>query len=260
MIHKVFHFDFSQLKISVGQIEKVLGYSGDERSGIISGMISDVLNEASPLCSVTAEYTIFPEVLFNPSEKSIVVSDISFNINNIVYQQIKKSTSIAVFLCTAGHGIGSESKTAMKGGDLLKGYLLDIIGTEIVESATDLMQSELEKEVIKSGRKITNRYSPGYCSWNVAEQHKLFRLIPENTCGIRLNESSLMDPIKSVSGFIGIGENVKFNPYTCNFCDLKDCIYRSKRSKPLVSPPNPQEGLEQVGKNKSRLGDLGVKK
>jgi len=235
MNHRTFQFDFSQLNISVGQIEKALGYHGDEKSAVISAMISDILNEASSLCSVKAEYTIFPDVTFSSSEKSIFISDISFNINNIVYQQTKRSTSVAVFLCTAGHRIGSESKKAMKAGDLLKGYLLDIIGTEIVESATDLMQNELEKEIIRSGKKITNRYSPGYCGWNVAEQHKLFRLIPENSCGIRLNESALMDPIKSVSGFIGIGENVKFNPYTCNFCDLKDCIYRSKRSKPEVT-------------------------
>jgi len=37
-----------------------------------------------------------------------------------------------------------------------------------------------------------------------------------------------MDPEKSVSGIIGIGENVRFNPYTCGMCDMKDCIYRKK--------------------------------
>jgi len=40
-----------------------------------------------------------------------------------------------------------------------------------------------------------------------------------------------MDPIKSVSGIIGIGENVRFNPYTCNLCDNKNCIYGNAREK-----------------------------
>jgi hypothetical protein len=53
--------------------------------------------------------------------------------------------------------------------------------------------------------------------------------MPDNYCGIKLNDSALMTPEKSVSGFIGIGENVKLLPYTCDFCDLKDCIYRKKR-------------------------------
>ena len=38
-----------------------------------------------------------------------------------------------------------------------------------------------------------------------------------------------MDPVKSVSGFIGIGEHVKYNPYTCRLCDMKDCIYRRRQ-------------------------------
>ncbi len=119
----------------------------------------------------------------------------------------------------------------MKEGDLLTGYIYDVIGSEIVESAADLMQNELEKTVISSGKKITNRYSPGYCGWDVTEQHKLFELVPSNFCGIRLTESALMDPIKSVSGIIGIGENVRFNPYTCNLCDNKNCIYGNAREK-----------------------------
>ena len=79
----------------------------------------------------------------------------------------------------------------------------------------------------QAGLKITNRYSPGYCGWDTREQHKLFSLLPENSCGIRLTESALMLPIKSVSGFIGVGANVRFNPYTCKMCDAEFCVYRS---------------------------------
>jgi hypothetical protein len=50
--------------------------------------------------------------------------------------------------------------------------------------------------------------------------------MPDNFCGIRLNVSALMDPEKSISGFIGIGKNVRYYPYTCGLCDMQDCIYR----------------------------------
>lgn len=235
MINRNFHYDFSQLGLSVQQIEKVTGTATDGSSGMISDLISGVLEEAALACSIEAAYSIFNDVKFDASAKSVRINDIDFNINNIVYHQIKKSASVAVFVCTAGHGTGVRSKQAMKEGDLLKGYLFDIIGTEIVEAATDLMQNELEREVRQSGERITNRYSPGYCGWNVSEQHKLFRLIGDDSCGITLNQSALMVPVKSVSGFIGIGESVRFNPYTCNFCDMKDCIYRSKRNKADVN-------------------------
>jgi cobalamin-dependent methionine synthase I len=119
----------------------------------------------------------------------------------------------------------------MKDRDFLKGYIFDIVGTEIVEAAADLMQGDLEKNMRDSGKKITNRYSPGYCGWDVTEQHKLFQLMPENYCGIKLTPSALMDPIKSISGIIGIGENVKNNPYTCRLCNQNDCVYRGIRER-----------------------------
>jgi cobalamin-dependent methionine synthase I len=114
---------------------------------------------------------------------------------------------------------------------MLKGYIYDVIGSEIVENAADLMQSDLEQDMLVTGKKITNRYSPGYCGWDVAEQHNLFELLPLNFCEIKLTPSYLMDPVKSISGIIGIGENVKNNSYSCKICDMKDCLYRSVREK-----------------------------
>jgi hypothetical protein len=226
-----FEFDFSDLKLTVSQVENVIGYKEGEEQEIISNLISDVLKEAEEICRVKAEYVIHEDVKFNDSEKSLEINNLVFQIKKIVYVQLKRSESIAVFLCTAGEEIGSRSRKSMKEGDLLQGYIYDIVGSEIVEAAADLMQDSLETEMARGGVKITNRYSPGYCGWYVAEQHKLFQLIPDNYCGIRLTESALMDPIKSVSGFIGIGEKVKLNPYTCNLCDMKDCIYRKLRGQ-----------------------------
>ena len=118
----------------------------------------------------------------------------------------------------------------MKNDDLLKGYVYDVVGSEAVEAAADLMQNQMEEDMKVMDRRITNRFSPGYCGWMVVEQHKLFELMPDNFCGIRLTPSALMDPIKSVSGLIGIGKNVKRAPYTCSLCDMKDCIYRRSKA------------------------------
>ncbi len=173
---------------------------------------------------------IFPVEKFNSTDKSVEINNLVFNIKKIVYGQIKGSDSVAVFLCTAGKEIGIRSRAAMKEGDLLTGYIYDVIGSEIAEAASELMQENLRGALASEGKKITNRYSPGYCGWDVAEQHKLFQLMGDNFCGIKLNDSALMNPEKSVSGFIGIGEHVRYNDYTCGFCDMKDCIYRKARS------------------------------
>jgi hypothetical protein len=231
MKDKTFQFDFKDLKITVSQIENVLGYNEGDDRGFVIQLIEELLEESKEISNIRAQYCIFNDIKFDNESRSVAINNISFNIKKIVFGQIKKSDSLAVFLCTAGEEIGIRSRKAMKERDFLRGYVYDVIGSEIVESAADLMQDELDKSAVASGDRITNRYSPGYCGWNVSEQHKLFQLIPNNFCGIRLNESALMDPEKSVSGFIGIGKNVKNNAYICQICDMKDCIYRKVKEK-----------------------------
>ncbi|MCX6332752.1 MAG: methionine synthase [Bacteroidia bacterium] len=228
MTGKTFQFDFRDLKLTVDQIERVMGYSEGESHEPFNEIVSKLLKEAEVICNLKAEYRIFEKISFNEYTMIIEISNVVFNIGKIIFGQIKKSGSAALFICTAGGEIGVRSRKAMKEGDMLEGYIFDIIGNEAVEAATDLMQNDIEADLALSGQKITNRFSPGYCGWNVAEQHKLFSLMPTNYCGIRLNESALMNPIKSISGIIGIGENVKRLPYTCKLCDMKDCIYRRK--------------------------------
>jgi hypothetical protein len=226
-----FQFNFSDLNLNISQIEQVMGYKEGESQETISELIRKLLKEMEPVCIIKAEYRIFIPEKFDDLEKSIRINDLVFNVKKIVFGQIKRAERIAVFLCTAGNEIGMRSRAAMKDGDLLTGYVYDVIGSEVVETAVDLLQNTLQGAMSADGNKITNRYSPGYCGWDVAEQHKLFQLIPDNYCGIKINDSALMTPEKSVSGFIGIGEHVRFNPYTCRLCDMKDCIYRKIKDK-----------------------------
>ncbi|MGA1978860.1 MAG: vitamin B12 dependent-methionine synthase activation domain-containing protein [Bacteroidales bacterium] len=228
MIYKTFQYNFDELNISVSHIEKILGYKQGESLEIIAGLIGKIIGEAKAICKIKAEYRIFENINFDYDAKTVAINDLKFDVKKVIYGQVRKSTSAALFLCTAGEGIGVRSRMAMKNGDLLEGYIYDVTGTEIVETAADIMQNELEKDMGALGRKITNRFSPGYCGWDVAEQQKLFQLMSDNYCGIRLTPSALMIPEKSVSGMVGIGVNVKRLPYSCNLCDMENCIYSRK--------------------------------
>jgi hypothetical protein len=229
MSTSTYQFDFKDLKLTVLQIETVLGYREGEDRMIVTDLIEEILKESEEISNIKGEYVVFNYVHFQEETRSVDINKINFQIKKIVFTQLKKSDSVAVFLCTAGAELGIRSRKAMQERDFLRGYIYDVIGSEIVEAAADLMQADLERIMKNSGNKITNRYSPGYCGWDVAEQHKLFQLVPKNYCGIQLTPSALMDPVKSISGLIGIGKNVKNNPYTCRMCDMKDCIYRRVR-------------------------------
>lgn len=226
MIYKTFQFTFMELAIDVSQVENDLGYREGLPDMAISDMIKEVFKDCETLTGIKAEFRIFDDLKFDESEKSVILNKIRFEINNIIYGQLKKCRAIAIFLCTAGKDISERSRKAMIDGDLLRGYIYDAIGSEVVEAAADLMQAELDIMAAGENKTISNRFSPGYCGWNVIEQHKLFQLMHDNFCGIRLTESALMDPMKSESGFIGIGKKIKRVPYSCSFCDMKDCFYR----------------------------------
>lgn len=231
MTSNKFQYSFHDLDIKISDVESLLGYNETSERELIQSLIEEAIQEAAGYCSIRAEYRIFKNVIPDDRNKAVFINDLKFDVQKIIFNQMKKSESIAVYVSTAGNEIGVRSREIMMGGDPLKGYILDIIGSLAADGAADLMQDSLAISVGQTGLKISNRYSPGYCGWSVGEQHKLFKLLPDNFCGITLTESALMNPVKSTSGFIGIGEHMKYNNYTCGYCDMTDCVYRNLKEK-----------------------------
>jgi hypothetical protein len=130
----------------------------------------------------------------------------------------------AVFAATAGAAFQDYQERLKKENDLLVNYVADAIGSCMAESAGDRMEKALEQET--EGFRHTNRFSPGYCGWHLSEQRKLFRLLGGRPCGIEMSDVCLMKPIKSISGMIGIGRNVKEKQYGCACCELETCYKR----------------------------------
>ncbi len=231
MLHSTFNFSFDDLDIDLNNIGIVLGYGEGDDQDIVNAMIQEIMSEPDLFSDIRAEFKIYETIQFIDTDKSLTINNINLEIHKIVFGQLKKADSLAFFLSTAGQEISVRSRKSMAEGDPLKAYIYDMTGSMVADAAADLIQGELEKNIKSSGKKITNRYSPGYCGWNVSEQHKLFRMLPDNYCGIRLTDSALMDPVKSISGIIGIGKNVRYNHYTCSLCDMKDCAYRELRER-----------------------------
>jgi hypothetical protein len=192
-------------------------------------MIDSVLTRLDQYCKIQAGYRIL-EVYKSPDKNDgLFIGGSFFTMQKIVAGMLRKSESAALFLCTIGPGMENWAKELLLNGEPLLSYIVNTIASIVVEKAIDFMHDYIAGQMRESGLKITNRYSPGYCNWPVSDQQILFSLLPENFCGITLTKSSLMIPIKSISGVIGIGHLVKMKEYTCDKCGIKDCTYRSKR-------------------------------
>jgi drug/metabolite transporter superfamily protein YnfA len=235
---ETFSLKYDDLNVNRDSLLQAMGYAPGSSSPVTE-IVDEAVRTGAALFDIRGGYNIFDSVQLDRSHFSILVDGAALTIHKIVFGQVRQSTRVAVFACTAGAEITTRSKSLMKNGDLLGGYVYDLFGSIVVEDAMDLIQGRLQNEMKRLGLAITNRFSPGYCGWDVAEQQRLFKLLPDRFCGIQLTASSLMLPAKSVSGIIGIGESVKYHPYTCNLCDMKNCLYRNlKRKMPDPSLAN----------------------
>ena len=224
-----YHIDYRELGLGFDEVARYMGYHQEEVPSPIDKIIHQSIEDAVGYCNIQGGLVICDDISLDHIKKSIHTASAVFYIKGRLFNEIKDSEKIAFFLCTAGPEISNISKHLMKEKEMLAGYVFDVIGSLAVESAMDKIQEQFGKAMNDSGYKITNRYSPGYCGWQTSEQFKLFELFPENFCGVRLTESALMDPIKSVSGIIGIGSHVKYHEYHCELCDAVNCIYRNKK-------------------------------
>lgn len=224
-----FTYKFSDLKIEHSKVARLMGFA----DGILPEPFSDYLQEAmiqaESLCDIRGAVAVSEEISFHAESDRISISGIEFVIGKTLTKELRNSESILFFVCTAGEGISAYSSKLLQGEDPVLGYFYDVLGSLTAEAAMDKIHHEIKLQALGSSKQITNRYSPGYCQWDVSDQHKLFSFFNGNSCGITLSASALMHPVKSVSGIIGMGREVKYRPYTCDLCNLKACIYRNRK-------------------------------
>ncbi len=217
---------YEELGLTERHVETGLGYRSTEAPPEIRKMMREVLDGAGDHCEIRGGFALLDRLSTDPDKTGLLLGGRRLSTGPVIAAQIREAESAAVFLCTAGPRFEAWSKKLILEGDFAKGYMVDAAASEAVEAAMDKIQNHLAETVLTRGDRITNRFSPGYCGWPVSDQHSLFSLLPDGFCGVTLTPSSLMVPIKSVSGLIGIGPSVKFNPYPCRQCSMEDCFKR----------------------------------
>lgn len=215
-------------RLSSDSMIKLLGYNQFNVPQPVEESLQILLKKIPDLIQPQGGYKIFSSDSVKFNKDSFSISNSLFECGKIIASNFKECNSIVILAATLGDRISDYSRELMDEGEILSGFLLDKIASEIVEQYADRIEIIVGNKLLEFGLNITNRYSPGYCGWNVKEQHKLFSLLPEKFCGISLTESSLMIPIKSVSAVIGIGKNADKRDYQCSICDIEFCYKRER--------------------------------
>jgi hypothetical protein len=215
----------AELNLSAERIARELGYADGRCPDPVARVVEPSLARASEM--------IEPRMLWLPTPCAVdrkagtlTVGDTTFDIGTMMRAHVQRAKAVALFVATIGAKLETLARSQLRDGLMLEGYTLDAIGSSAAEAVADVAEADIRRAAEAAGWKITNRLSPGYCQWATDEQRKLFALLPDRPCGIRLTDSALMVPIKSVSGIVGLGPNVKYLDYLCSICDVTTCYKR----------------------------------
>jgi len=143
---------------------------------------------------------------------------------------------VAASVVTIGDALERRVAALWESRELPLASMLDSVGSGAVESLAEYVNDVLCQQGLAAGLAVTNRISPGYADWNVAEQHALFRLCPGAPVGVTLNEACFMTPGKSISLLVGAGRRARVDHYfsQCARCWMRDCAYRRTPARRTV--------------------------
>jgi hypothetical protein len=226
MQNQHFRYKLKNLNLQKSELVHMFGNQDDE---ILDQSVWEGLNtELAYANQIQGGYSIYEGLAFDKKKKSITIGNIPFYVGPVLFPRFKNVEKIAVIICTAGAILEELTKQHFDKDETLIGYSLDAFGTLITDKVLQNVTQQLRESMLSLGFSITGCYCPGYCDWSLYEQEKLFSLLPDRFCGVTLNDSCLMSPLKSLSGLIGIGHDVKEDFPQCRICNMGNCYMRKE--------------------------------
>jgi hypothetical protein len=211
--HMLKVFKKIDLTIDNKEILRLLSHrKGNEKSS--KSKLSNLIEEIKTF----SKELLHPQGLFKVVDKEALKSEKYF-------EQTEKA---ALGLCTIGEELENKVRELNQKGELARAVVLDAIGSVAAENAADFVNLQICEWCREKGWGTSQRFSPGYDTWPLEGQKFIFSRLPAEKIKVRLNQSCMMIPRKSVSFAIKIGEgfrNVGKNR-VCEICNLKSCPYR----------------------------------
>jgi len=149
-------------------------------------------------------------------EGTVEVAGITFE-SHILCKNLEPANKVFPYIITVGPEL---ERAASAQGDLLKQYYLEEMANMALESTAGWLGGQLEARYGVTG--LANM-SPGSLEdWPITEQTKLFSIFgdTEKAIGVRLTDSMLMLPRKSISGILFPSEE---GFVACQLCERERC-------------------------------------
>lgn len=213
---------FENISLDMEEVYQLMGYNGHKPDAQAAALAGEIASEIGCLVTPRCVYRTLAGKM--ESNQSLRIGTVQLNTGRVITHAMKGAMYYTFFLVTIGKEFDWYCEQLKKKDDVLRMFIADALGSVLAEATVAYFMNRLSSAAESEGLKISNNYSPGYCDWILEEQKKIFSFFPDEAIDIRLTESCLMLPVKSVSGIVAVGTDVKKQPYGCDICKMATCI------------------------------------
>ncbi len=225
-MHNHQHVIDLETKISTPDVLRMMGYRGPAPvRPEFEILVERLLEETKPLLRPRGVYTVRRVERITDTELALENSP---PIRGPVAGFLQPARRVAVFVVTVGPDVEHLVSQRMDAGATLEGYALNAIGSASADLASEALAQQVFWREARPDEALTPPFSPGYCGLPLEEQQTLFSIVDGSAIGVRLWPTMIMEPIKSVSGLLGIGDagEVVERGVPCQWCELDTCKMR----------------------------------
>jgi hypothetical protein len=147
----------------------------------------------------------FP-VTARDSSRTLLPEDVVFESRDLA-SFLDGCGEIALIAATAGEDIINAIEQTAAANQLTRGVVFDAVASETVDAALDWITAYLRQALRRENKAPRRgRFSAGYGDFTLENQKRIFELLELQRIGVRINESFILIPEKSVTAVVGIRE------------------------------------------------------
>ncbi|MBW2513427.1 MAG: hypothetical protein JRE21_02510 [Deltaproteobacteria bacterium] len=140
---------------------------------------------------------------------------------------------LAAYVATLGDVLETGCRKLAQQNLVYQSLLLDAVGTAMLDALGSVCSDMIEMHAQHMGLYSGCRKGPGLNGVAMEIQRLIFDLLGDDTADVHLNEALIMQPAKSISGFVLYTDTEQQKPKgnKCRQCEMKHCQFRSAQSK-----------------------------
>lgn len=211
------------------RVEDVLRAEGNGESGrrplrpSVRELYESVLQEVAALAVPKAIWT---EVGIEGVEKDRLFLEGGYSLTSrLLVQLAGPAEKLVLYVMTLGAELDAQIALYQQEGKMTRALAIDSAGSAAIGLGSVKAISDVERKYLALSLETSIPLGPGHSYWpKLDDQRTIFEILQPERIGIRLSDSNLMLPRKSVSMVLAVGINL---PTTNGKTHCDYCSYRS---------------------------------